>query len=88
MATDRRAAVCRLLASDGGGAGVLLQVSEVGAGAAALSGEPVLAAVPGAKIKAIAFDGLAVFDVRPVATLAERVFPGRGEEMKIGRAHV
>ena len=52
-----------------------------GAGAAALSGEPVIAAVPGAKIKAIAFDGLAVFDVRPVATLAERVFPGRGEEM-------
>jgi 2-haloacid dehalogenase len=57
-------------------------VSLVGAGAAAaLSGEPVVAAVSGAKIKAIAFDGLAVFDVRPVATLAERVFPGRGEEM-------
>ena len=58
-------------------------VSLVGAGAAAaaLSGEPVMAAVSGAKIKAIAFDGLAVFDVRPVATLAERVFPGRGEEM-------
>jgi 2-haloacid dehalogenase len=41
----------------------------------------VVAAVSGAKIKAIAFDGLAVFDVRPVAALAERVFPGRGEEM-------
>jgi 2-haloacid dehalogenase len=40
-----------------------------------------IAAVSGAKIKAIAFDGLAVFDVRPVAALAERVFPGRGQEM-------
>jgi hypothetical protein len=58
-------------------------VSLVGAGAAtaALYAEPVIAAVSGAKIKAIAFDGLAVFDVRPVAALAERVFPGRGEEM-------
>jgi 2-haloacid dehalogenase len=58
-------------------------VNLVGAGAAAtaLSGKTVVAAAPGAKIRAIAFDGLAVFDVRPVATLAERVFPGRGEEM-------
>jgi 2-haloacid dehalogenase len=58
-------------------------VSLVGAGAAAaaLSGEPLAAAMSGAKIKAIAFDGLAVFDVRPVFTLAERVFPERGEEM-------
>jgi 2-haloacid dehalogenase len=58
-------------------------VSLVGAGAAAaaLSGEPLAAAMSGAKIKAIAFDGLAIFDVRPVFTLAERVFPERGEEM-------
>jgi 2-haloacid dehalogenase len=58
-------------------------VSLVGAGAAAaaFSGKPAVAAVSGAKIRAIAFDGLAVFDVRPVATLAEQVFPKRGEEM-------
>jgi 2-haloacid dehalogenase len=58
-------------------------VNLVGAGAVAtaLSRKPVVATVSGAKIRAIAFDGLAVFDVRPVATLAERVFPGRGEEM-------
>jgi 2-haloacid dehalogenase len=58
-------------------------VSLVGAGAsaAALSTEPVVAAVSGSRIKAIAFDGLTVFDVRSVAALAERVFPGRGEEM-------
>ena len=55
----------------------------VGAGAAAtaFSAEPVIATVSGAKIKAIAFDGLAVFDLRPVAALAERVFPARGDEM-------
>jgi 2-haloacid dehalogenase len=52
-----------------------------GAVAAKLSAEPIIAKVVKPKIKAIAFDGLAVFDVRPVAVLAERVFPGRGEEM-------
>jgi 2-haloacid dehalogenase len=67
------------------GAGTTLNrrdfVNLVGAGAAALSAEPLIAAVPGDKIKAVAFDGLAVFDARPVAALAERVFPGRGEEI-------
>lgn len=33
------------------------------------------------RIKAIAFDGLAVFDLRPVAALTERIFPGRGEAL-------
>jgi 2-haloacid dehalogenase len=58
-------------------------VNLVGTGAAAttLFGKPMVKAVSSARIRAIAFDGLAVFDVRPVATLAERVFPGRGEEM-------
>src|SRR5580698_11121992 len=57
-------------------------VSLVGAGAAAaFAGEPVIAAVSDARIKAIALDGLAVFDVRPVAALAEKIFPGHGEEM-------
>ena len=57
-------------------------VSLAGAGAAAvvLAAQPVRAA-PFTRIKAIALDGLAVFDVRPVAALAERVFPGRGDEM-------
>jgi len=52
-----------------------------GAAATALFEKPMVKAVSSARIRAIAFDGLAVFDVRPVATLAERVFPGRGEEM-------
>jgi hypothetical protein len=53
----------------------------VGAAAIALSPEPVMAAVSRAKIRAIAFDGLAVFDVRPVAALSEQIFPGRGAEL-------
>jgi 2-haloacid dehalogenase len=58
-------------------------MSLVAAGAvtAKLSAEPIIARMSEPKIKAIAIDGLAVFDVRPVAVLAERVFPGRGEEM-------
>lgn len=55
-------------------------VNFAGAGAAAiaLSAESLMAEVSGAKIQAIAFDGLTVFDVRPVAALSERIFPGRG----------
>jgi hypothetical protein len=51
------------------------------AAVAVLSTEPMLAAVSASKIKAIAFDGLTVFDTRSVAALAEQVFPGRGKEM-------
>jgi 2-haloacid dehalogenase len=40
-----------------------------------------MAAVSRAEIKAIAFDGLAVFDQRPIAALAERFFPGHGEDL-------
>jgi 2-haloacid dehalogenase len=35
---------------------------------------------PASRIKAIAFDGLVIFDVRPVAALAEELFPGKGAE--------
>lgn len=34
-----------------------------------------------AKIAAVAFDGFAVFDPRPIAKLAEDTFPGKGEEL-------
>jgi len=40
-----------------------------------------MAALSNRNVKAIALDGLAVFDTRPVAALAERIFPGRGEEV-------
>ena len=33
------------------------------------------------RIRAVAFDGLAVFDVRPISALAEHLFPGRGTEL-------
>jgi 2-haloacid dehalogenase len=47
----------------------------------ALSAESVMASPSDNKIKAIALDGLAVFDLRPVAALTEQIFPGRGEEI-------
>jgi 2-haloacid dehalogenase len=56
-------------------------VGLVGAGVVSLSSPSAVAAVPGPRIRAIAFDGLAVFDMTPVAAVAERVFPGRGAEM-------
>lgn len=51
----------------------------IGAGAAALVATGALAAP--ARIKAIAFDGLAIFDARPVGALAEQLFPGRGDAL-------
>jgi 2-haloacid dehalogenase len=33
------------------------------------------------RVKAIAFDGLVVFDLRPIVALAEQLFPGRGTEV-------
>ena len=33
------------------------------------------------RVRAIAFDGLAVFDPRPIAALTEQLFPGRGTEL-------
>ncbi len=50
----------------------------------ALSSKPSAAgsgAVRGTAIKAIAFDGLAVFDSRSTGALTERIFPGHGEEL-------
>jgi 2-haloacid dehalogenase len=32
-------------------------------------------------VKAIAFDGLVIFDLRPIAVLTEELFPGRGAEV-------
>jgi 2-haloacid dehalogenase len=52
-----------------------------GSAAMTLSAEPVMAAVAGAKIRGIALDGLAVFDLRPIGALAEQLFPGHGEEL-------
>jgi 2-haloacid dehalogenase len=44
----------------------------------AASAEPGSASASASAFKAIAFDGFAIFDPRPVAALAESLFPGRG----------
>ena len=62
-------------------------VTLAAAGAAAalstgtLTAEPSPAEPSHTAIKAIAFDGLAVFDLRPVAALTEQIFPGHGEAL-------
>lgn len=48
---------------------------------AALSSLNMARAVEQHHVKAIAFDGVAVFDIRPMAALAEELFPGRGSEL-------
>jgi 2-haloacid dehalogenase len=52
--------------------------------AAGIAGFPSIASlhfIIGPRFKAIAFDAFAVFDPRPVLTVAERLFPGKGEEL-------
>jgi 2-haloacid dehalogenase len=49
-----------------------------GALASASSLQSAAALVASLKLKAVAFDGLAIFDSRPVGALAESFFPGKG----------
>lgn len=56
-----------------------LQIASTAAGGAVAL--PAGSAAPASRIEAVAFDGLAVFDVRPVGALAERLFPGRGGDL-------
>jgi 2-haloacid dehalogenase len=58
----------------------LLEIGTAAAAAGALDLGRSATATP-LQVKAIAFDGLAVFDPRPVAALAEKIFPGRGGEL-------
>jgi 2-haloacid dehalogenase len=44
------------------------------------SSSPVRARAP-REFKAIAFDAFAIFDARPIAALAEQLFPGKGAEL-------
>jgi 2-haloacid dehalogenase len=59
-----------------------LGLTAAAVGATLLAG-PARAAVPRdkARIKAVAFDGFPIIDPRPVAALAEELFPGRGGEL-------
>lgn len=49
--------------------------------AGAFVGGAIVANAPVPRIEAVLFDGFAVFDPRPVAALAEQIFPGRGAEL-------
>jgi 2-haloacid dehalogenase len=58
-----------------------LGLSAAGVATGLVVSSPLAAAATGARIRAIAFDGLAVFDPRPVFTLAGHLFPGQGAEL-------
>jgi 2-haloacid dehalogenase len=51
------------------------------AAAAGLSSPFELNAAPRAKLKAIAFDAFALLDPRPIFSLAESLYPGKGMEL-------
>ncbi len=53
------------------------------AGAAALAGSGLAHAGAAGPIKAVAFDGFPIFDIRAVGMRAEAVFPGRGNELTL-----
>jgi len=59
-----------------------LQLAAMGtvAGASGFGPGAATAAIA-SRFKAVAFDGLAVFDPRPIATLAEELFPGQGKDL-------
>jgi 2-haloacid dehalogenase len=49
--------------------------------AGSLTSAPLPIAVSPARVKTILFDAFAVFDPRPIAALAESLFPGRGPDL-------
>src|ERR1700683_4916699 len=57
-----------------------VNITAMSAAASLLSTTGIVAAEPPARIKAIAFDALVIFDLQPIAALAEELFPGRGTE--------
>jgi len=58
-----------------------LQLSAAGLVTGALASRARAAGSAPLSIKAIAFDGFAVFDPRPIFALAEQLFPGKGAEL-------
>jgi 2-haloacid dehalogenase len=58
-----------------------LQLSVSGLASGLIASSALARPVAAPKIKAIAFDSLAIFDPRPVGALAERLFPGKGMEL-------
>src|SRR5690349_19423144 len=58
-----------------------LSVAAFGAAAGMARADGVGVRDPHRKIEAVAFDGFAIFDPRPIGGVAEEVFPGRGADL-------
>lgn len=58
-----------------------LALAAAGAASGVVTASPQARAAPTPKIKAIALDAFTTFDPRPIAALAEELFPGRGAEL-------
>ena len=58
-----------------------LTLAAAGAATALVASSPLARAAARPDIKAIAFDGFTTFDPRPIAALAEQLFPGKGAEL-------
>lgn len=59
----------------------ILGVAAAGTASGLLAPAALLHAAPSGAIEAVVFDAFAIFDPRPIANLAERLFPGRGREL-------
>ena len=59
----------------------LLTLTAAGATTTLIASSPLARAAARPGIKAIAFDGFTIFDPRPIAALAEQLFPGTGTEL-------
>lgn len=58
-----------------------LNLAAAGIATGLLTSAPLARAATKPKIKAIAFDGFAIWDPRPIFALAEQLFPGRGADL-------
>lgn len=58
-----------------------LRLAAAGASSGVVTARPAARAAAVPKIKAVAFDAFTTFDPRPLAALAEELFPGRGTEL-------
>lgn len=58
-----------------------LNLAAAGIATEFLTSAPLVRAATKPKIKAIAFDGFAIWDPRPIFALAEKLFPGRGADL-------
>lgn len=58
-----------------------LNLATAGVVTGLMASSPLARAATSSKIKAIAFDGFAIWDPRPISALAEQLFPGKGADL-------